>query len=135
MNLLLHGIGSPEDESPIRVDDALRADPGERFSMVLTNPPFGKKSSVAVVGQDGGVERESLTVVRDDFAASTSNKQLNFVQHVRTLIASSGRAAMVVPDTSSSRAAPGKPYAGACSPTATSTRCSGCPPESSTRRA
>jgi type I restriction enzyme M protein len=98
MNLLLHGIGSPEDESPIRADDALRADPGERFSMVLTNPPFGKKSSVAVVGQDGGVERESLTVVRDDFAASTSNKQLNFVQHVRTLIASSGRAAMVVPD-------------------------------------
>ena len=66
--------------------------------MVLTNPPFGKKSSVLTVTEEGEQERESLTVVRDDFWASTSNKQLNFVQHVKTLLKINGRAAVVVPD-------------------------------------
>lgn len=98
MNLLLHGIGEADGDSPITVDDSLRADPGDRFDMVLTNPPFGKKSSVQVVGADGGVEREDLSVVRDDFWATTSNKQLNFVQHVKTLLKIGGRAAVVVPD-------------------------------------
>ena len=98
MNLLLHGIESPDSDSPVHVDDALRADPGERFDMVLTNPPFGKKSSVQIVNSAGKAERQSLTVVRDDFWASTSNKQLNFVQHVKTLLKVGGRAAVVVPD-------------------------------------
>ena len=98
MNLLLHGIGAEDAESPIRVDDSLRADPGERFDMVLTNPPFGKKSSITVVNAEGETEREDLVIVRDDFWASTSNKQLNFVQHVKTLLAIEGRAAVVVPD-------------------------------------
>ena len=98
MNLLLHGIGSEETDSPIRVDDALKADPGDRFEMVLTNPPFGKKSSMTFVNEEGEADRESLVVVRDDFWASTSNKQLNFVQHVKTLLAINGRAAVVVPD-------------------------------------
>jgi type I restriction enzyme M protein len=98
MNLLLHGIESPDSDSPIRVDDALRADPGERFDMVLTNPPFGKKSSVQIVNAEGKAERQSLTVVRDDFWASTSNKQLNFVQHVKTVLKVGGSAAVVVPD-------------------------------------
>ena len=98
MNLLLHGIGAADAESPIRVDDALKADPGDRFEMVLTNPLFGRKSSVTVVGADGEAKREDLTVVRDDFWASTSNKQLNFVQHVKTLLKIEGRAAIVVPD-------------------------------------
>ncbi len=96
MNLYLHGIGG--DESPITVADSLAADPGERFDMVLTNPPFGKKSSVTVVNEAGEQERESLIVVRDDFWASTSNKQLNFLQHVKTLLKINGRAAVVVPD-------------------------------------
>jgi type I restriction enzyme M protein len=96
MNLFLHGIGT--DESPIRVSDSLAADPGDRFDMVLTNPPFGKKSSVTVVNEAGETEKESLTVVRDDFWASTSNKQLNFLQHVKTLLKINGRAAIVVPD-------------------------------------
>jgi len=96
MNFVLHGIGG--DESPITVDDALRADPGERFSMVLTNPPFGRKSSITFVNGEGEAEREALVVVRDDFWASTSNKQLNFVQHVKTLLEVNGRAAVVVPD-------------------------------------
>ena len=98
MNMLLHGIESPDSDSPVHVDDALRADPGERFDMVLTNPPFGKKSSVQIVSSEGKAERQSLTVVRDDFWASTSNKQLNFVQHVKTLLKVGGRAAVVVPD-------------------------------------
>jgi type I restriction enzyme M protein len=98
MNLLLHGVGSEETDSPIRVDDALKADPGDRFEMVLTNPPFGKKSSMTFVNEEGEADRESLVVVRDDFWASTSNKQLNFVQHVKTLLAINGRAAVVVPD-------------------------------------
>jgi type I restriction enzyme M protein len=98
MNLLLHGIGDEEHDSPIVVDDALKADPGERFEMVLTNPPFGRKSSMTFVSDEGEVGREDLVVVRDDFWASTSNKQLNFVQHVKTLLAIGGRAAVVVPD-------------------------------------
>ncbi len=98
MNLLLHGIGDEEHESPIVVDDALKAAPRERFEMVLTNPPFGRKSSMTFVSDEGEVGREDLVVVRDDFWASTSNKQLNFVQHVRTLLAIGCRAAVVVPD-------------------------------------
>jgi type I restriction enzyme M protein len=100
MNLLLHGVGPSGDEAapPIKVDDSLRADPGTRFDVVLTNPPFGKKSSVLVVNEEGEQEREALTVVRDDFWASTSNKQLNFVQHVKTILKINGRAAVVVPD-------------------------------------
>jgi type I restriction enzyme M protein len=98
MNLLLHGIGSEDAPSPIVVDDALKADPGERFDMVLTNPPFGRKSSMTFVNAGGEAERENLVVVRDDFWASTSNKQLNFLQHVKTLVRPGGRAAIVVPD-------------------------------------
>jgi type I restriction enzyme M protein len=98
MNLLLHGIESPDSDSPIRVDDALRADPGTRFDLVLTNPPFGKKSSVTILNGEGRTSQQSLTVVRDDFWASTSNKQLNFLQHVVTLLKVGGSAAVVVPD-------------------------------------
>ena len=98
MNLYLHGIGTNGGSSPIHVDDSLAADPGKRFDMILTNPPFGKKSSVTFVTEEGEIKRESTTIVRDDFWASTSNKQLNFVQHVKTLLEINGRAAVVVPD-------------------------------------
>ncbi|MDF0644276.1 MAG: class I SAM-dependent DNA methyltransferase [Nitrospira sp.] len=97
MNLLLHGIGSQDFEA-IEAADSLASDPGERFNLVLTNPPFGKKSSYTVVGQDGEVSKERETYERDDFWATTSNKQLNFVQHVKTILAVNGRAAVVVPD-------------------------------------
>lgn len=96
MNLLLHGIGS--DQTPVRVEDALKGDPGDRFDVVLSNPPFGKKSSVQFVNDAGDEEAEDLTIVRDDFWASTKNKQLNFVQHIKTLLEVPGRAAVVVPD-------------------------------------
>ena len=99
MNLYLHGIGGDQDdEVPITVDDSLRSDPGQRFDLVLTNPPFGRKSSVTYLTEDGQKQREDATVVRDDFWASTSNKQLNFVQHIKTLLKVTGRAAVVVPD-------------------------------------
>jgi type I restriction enzyme M protein len=98
MNLYLHGIGHDRSESPIRVDDSLASDPGDRFDLVLTNPPFGKKSSVTFVTDEGELKRESQTIVRDDFWASTSNKQLNFVQHIKTILRVHGKAAVVVPD-------------------------------------
>ena len=97
MNLLLHGIGSDQN-MPIVVGDALAKDPGERFDIVLTNPPFGKKSSITVVGAEGEVSKEKETYERDDFWATTSNKQLNFLQHVKSLLKQNGRAAIVVPD-------------------------------------
>ena len=98
MNMLLHGIETPESDSPIHLDDALRADPGQRFDLVLANPPFGKKSSVTIVNAEGKVDRQDMTVVREDFWASTSNKQLNFVQHMKTLLKIGGQCAVVVPD-------------------------------------
>ncbi|MFL7871253.1 MAG: class I SAM-dependent DNA methyltransferase, partial [Anaerolineales bacterium] len=104
MNLYLHGIGGAStplgtgSESPVEVNDALISDPGKRFDMALTNPPFGKKSSVTIVNGEGKAERDALTYERDDFWATTSNKQLNFVQHIATLLEIQGRAAVVVPD-------------------------------------
>jgi type I restriction enzyme M protein len=100
MNLFLHGIGPTDalSEAPVATADSLAADPGDRYEIVLTNPPFGRKSSVLVVNAEGDEERQGLTVVREDFWATTSNKQLNFVQHVKTLLKINGRAAVVVPD-------------------------------------
>jgi len=97
MNMLLHGIGS-QDFEPVVVSDSLAADPGDRFDVILTNPPFGKKSSTTIVGEEGKVSKERDTVERGDFWTTTSNKQLNFVQHVKTLLKQNGRAALVVPD-------------------------------------
>src|SRR5205814_4999354 len=85
MNLMLHGIGGL-DREPIEVTDSLRADPGERFEIVLTNPPFGKKSSFTVVGENGEASKEKETYERDDVCATTSNKQLNCLQHTKTLV-------------------------------------------------
>lgn len=97
MNMMLHGIGS-EKSVPVVVGDALAVDPGERFEVVLANPPFGKKSSTVIVGEDGRTSTEKDTIERDDFWATTSNKQLNFVQHIKTLLTTHGRAAVVLPD-------------------------------------
>ena len=65
---------------------------------MLANPPFGKKSSITVIGEDGRVSSDTETISRDDFWATTSNKQLNFLQHVLTILKPGGRAAIVVPD-------------------------------------
>jgi type I restriction enzyme M protein len=98
MNLFLHNIGDMNGEPPITRNDALIADPGERFDYILTNPPFGKKSSMTFTNEEGRQEKEDLVHNRQDFWTTTSNKQLNFVQHVRTLLKSDGKAAVVVPD-------------------------------------
>lgn len=103
MNLLLHGIGSESDLPlgdnglPVVTKDALAGKHGE-YEIVLANPPFGKKSSVTIVNDAGEQAKESLVINRDDFWASTSNKQLNFLQHIFTILKQHGRAAVVLPD-------------------------------------
>lgn len=96
MNLYLHGIGGKTP--PVTVNDALVSLPKERFDLVLSNPPFGKKSSVTIIGEDGTAQKKTLTYEREDFWATTSNKQLNFVQHIASILNINGRAAVVVPD-------------------------------------
>jgi type I restriction enzyme M protein len=81
MNLYLHGI-----EPQIRLGDSIYEPPtSDRFDCIITNPPFGTKGS-------------NQAPVRDDFTVSTSNKQLNFVQHILTILKPGGRAAVVLPD-------------------------------------
>ena len=97
MNMYLHGIGG--EDSPIAVGDSLIDDTGERYDMILTNPPFGKKSSITVFNEDSSrADKEDIIYERQDFWATTSNKQLNFLQHVKTILKIHGRAAIVVPD-------------------------------------
>ncbi|NGZ66724.1 SAM-dependent DNA methyltransferase [Vibrio aestuarianus subsp. cardii] len=102
MNLYLHGIGA--EECPISTSDALAKEVGSnKVDMVLANPPFGKKSSVTIINDSTGkLEKEKLTYTREDFWAETSNKQLNFVQHIGNMLRvdgkDSGKAAVVLPD-------------------------------------
>ena len=98
MNMFLHNIGDIDRETFILSTDSLIADSGLRVDYVLTNPPFGKKSSMTFTNEEGEQEKEDLTYNRQDFWATTSNKQLNFVQHIRTMLKTSGKAAVVVPD-------------------------------------
>ena len=94
----LHGIGG--DECPIAANDALAKEVGDdKVDMVLANPPFGKKSSITVINEKTGKkEQEKLVYEREDFWATTSNKQLNFVQHIANMLKIDGKAAVVVPD-------------------------------------
>jgi type I restriction enzyme M protein len=109
MNLFLHGIGhlSREEEPAITVSDALVGEAAEKVDIVLANPPFGTQSAMtidaeAVIDENGVAKtRQSkgdLTISRPDFWATTSNKQLNFVQHIRSMLKIGGTAAVVVPD-------------------------------------
>ena len=99
--------------------DTLAGKHGE-YDLVLADPPFGKKSSVNITNKEGEVSKESLVINRDDCPlrrsrgvrkgrsrlrapgaanwASTSNKQLNFLQHIFTILKQHGRAAVVLPD-------------------------------------
>ncbi|MCK4487240.1 MAG: SAM-dependent DNA methyltransferase [Desulfobacterales bacterium] len=81
MNLYLHGI-----EANIYLGDAIyEPKKGGPYECIMTNPPFGTKGA-------------NQAPTRDDFTIATSNKQLNFVQHVRTMLKTTGQAAVVVPD-------------------------------------
>ncbi|MGB9132387.1 MAG: class I SAM-dependent DNA methyltransferase, partial [Methanosarcina sp.] len=98
MNMFLHNIGEIDGEPMISNSDALIADPGYRYDYILTNPPFGKKSSMTFTNEEGEQEKEDLTYNRQDFWTTTSNKQLNFVQHIHTILKTGGQAAVVLPD-------------------------------------
>ena len=101
MNLFLHGIGDPNNEAQITASDALAKEVSDSqlVDIVLANPPFGKKSSVKVLSEKTGkAENEKLTYERSDFWATTSNKQLNFIQHIFNMLKVDGKAAVVVPD-------------------------------------
>ncbi|MBT3363163.1 MAG: SAM-dependent DNA methyltransferase [Chloroflexi bacterium] len=95
MNLYLHGISG---DAVVDTKDSLVSKPVKKYDMVLTNPPFGKKSSVTITSGNGKKSKDQLTYQRNDFWATTSNKQLNFLQHVKTMLKRDGRAAIVVPD-------------------------------------
>jgi type I restriction enzyme M protein len=97
MNLFLHGIGTDQRHSVVQICDSLESK-AEPVDMVLTNPPFGKKSSFTIVGAGGRARTDKISYHRSDFWVTTSNKQLNFVQHVYSMLKDHGRAAVVVPD-------------------------------------
>ena len=86
MNMYLHGIGA--EQSPIECRDSLETAPGdnETVDVVLANPPFGKRPA------------GSVDINRDDFYTETADNQLNFLQHIMTLLNTGGRAAVVLPD-------------------------------------
>ena len=98
MNLFLHGIGGLDSSPIISGKSSLDTPPSKLYSMVLTNPPFGKKQALKTVNEEGDLDSEDEVVVRQDFWVSTANKQLNFVQHIFNLLKVGGRAAVVVPD-------------------------------------
>ncbi|MDF7807287.1 class I SAM-dependent DNA methyltransferase [Pontiellaceae bacterium B12219] len=98
MNMFLHNIGEMEGEPPIKSADALIADDGLRVDYVLANPPFGKKSSMTITNEAGEAEKQDMSYNRQDFWESTSNKQLNFLQHIKSMLKVTGEAAVVLPD-------------------------------------
>ena len=98
MNMFLHNIGEIDGNSFINANDALIADDGNRYDYVLANPPFGKKSSMTITNEQGETEKADLSYNRQDFWETTSNKQLNFLQHIKTQLKITGEAAVVLPD-------------------------------------
>lgn len=98
MNLYLHNIGHLNGEPSVERSDALISEPNKTVDYVLANPPFGKKSSMTVTNADGEEDRDALTYERQSFWVTTSNKQLNFLQHIVTMLKADGQAAVVLPD-------------------------------------
>jgi type I restriction enzyme M protein len=87
MNLYLHNVDA--HVTPIKAGvDALAQPANRTFSVVLTNPPFGTKGSLAATA-DSPEDDISGRYIRDDFWVGTANKQLNFLQHAVTLLARS----------------------------------------------
>lgn len=98
MNMYLHNIGEIDGESLISPNDALVAPSNMKYDYVLANPPFGKKSSITITNEEGEVEKQDLSYNRQDFWETTSNKQLNFLQHIKSMLKINGEAAVVLPD-------------------------------------
>ncbi len=98
MNLFLHNIGELDGAPAVERSDALVSEPRVLVDYVLANPPFGKKSSMTITNEDGDEDRDALTYERQDFWQTTSNKQLNFLQHIVSMLKTTGQAAVVLPD-------------------------------------
>jgi type I restriction enzyme M protein len=98
MNLFLHNIGELDGEPSVARSDALISEPKRKVDYVLANPPFGKKSSMTITNEEGEEDKEALTYERQDFWETTSNKQLNFLQHIVSMLKVDGKAAVVLPD-------------------------------------
>ena len=98
MNMYLHNMGTLDGDVPVELKDALVSSPSKLVKIVTTNPPFGKKTAQTVINDEGEESKEKQLYNRQDFWCETSNKQLNFVQHIRTLLRTDGRAAVVLPD-------------------------------------
>jgi type I restriction enzyme M protein len=98
MNMYLHNIGEIDGNTPIKSSDALISDDGIRVDYVLANPPFGNKSSISITNEKGEIQKQDMSYNRQDFWESTANKQLNFVQHIKTILKITGEAAVVLPD-------------------------------------
>jgi type I restriction enzyme M protein len=96
--LFLRNIGDIDADTIISPNDSLIAASETRYDYVLANPPIGKKSSMTFTNEDGEQEKEDLTYNRQDFWVTTSNKQLNFVQHIKSMLKTTGMAAVVLPD-------------------------------------
>ncbi|MDY2798951.1 MAG: N-6 DNA methylase [Anaerobiospirillum succiniciproducens] len=84
MNMYLHGVGI--SDSPIKCEDSLLKEPENLSKVVLANPPFGARPA------------GSIGIKRPDFITETKNNQLNFVQHIMSLLERGGRAGVVLPD-------------------------------------
>ncbi|WP_415954334.1 N-6 DNA methylase [Streptomyces sp. KLOTTS4A1] len=104
MNCLLHSLGDPTGKAIIEVGDALAKPPKRHATLVLANPPFGTKSGIRMSGKEADADadgRDNVTYNRPDFwvgEQTTTNKQLNFLQHIGTQLTDTGRAAVIVPD-------------------------------------
>jgi len=53
---------------------------------------------MTITNENGEIEKEDLSYNRQDFWETTSNKRLNFLQHIKTQLKISGEAAVVLPD-------------------------------------
>ena len=98
MNLFLHNIGELDGEPSVERSDALITESKRKVDYVLANPPFGKKSSMTITNEEGEEDKDALTYERQDFWETTSNKQLNFLQHIVSMLKVDGKAAVVLPD-------------------------------------
>lgn len=98
MNLFLHDIGRIDSEPEVARADALVNKPEKLVDYVLANPPFGKKSSMTFTNEEGEEDKDAMIYERPDFWATTTNKQLNFLQHIVAMLKDGGKAAVVLPD-------------------------------------
>lgn len=85
MNLYLHDIGV--NKSPITYQDSLIDTSDKMYDVVMTNPPFGTRPQ-------GSVE---VSVNRPEFI-KTSDNQVNFLQHIMSIVKTGGRVGVVLPD-------------------------------------